>query len=503
MKIASPIIVIILFVTVVLTSVYPANNLINIPLIITCVIGLGIITGMFFLYNKIYSRIAKIEPYLYWGLLVALGIALFVVSRTRTDVSAISNTDYVIISYSAGEYADGRYLEAGSFYERYFSYYTNNIRPMILMSWFFRVADFFHISRFYFLLGYSCLVVVATAWAIGYLVTDCNNKQLRLPALLMFGLFLPLWCFTSAYYTDTMSMGLCTIAIALTKMSILQKNNKRLVTICLSMLTAGLICFSMIWKITAVIPIIACILAFFSFENIIKHIKKIILIFISFVLIYASLWIVFQQYDIVKITQNTGDPIISWVAIGMNGNGSWVDSHEYVMELHNLNYTEDKIEFTQQYIMDNVDLFWNPSHLRSKLLFLFADGNLNSSTYTTSADDGSWMWKVYNPYGDYFWRASQYSFVYIEIMYIFMLIGAIISMINVYRGKSVDRLTFSTFLSFAGIFVFLMVWEANSRQLYNQIPMLLLGEMLSIKMIVDFFMKKKKSYNCDMQKSAE
>lgn len=39
-------------------------------------------------------------------------------------------------------------------------------------------------------------------------------------------------------------------------------------------------------------------------------------------------------------------------------------------------------------------------------------------------------------------------------------------------------------LSLFGMALFLMVWEANNRQLYNQIPVIILGAVLNVRLLV-------------------
>ena len=47
-------------------------------------------------------------------------------------------------------------------------------------------------------------------------------------------------------------------------------------------------------------------------------------------------------------------------------------------------------------------------------------------------------------------------------------------------------------LAFVGTLLFLMLWEANSRQLYNQMPGLLLGSVLSLAYFIDNISGKKR-----------
>ena len=64
-------------------------------------------------------------------------------------------------------------------------------------------------------------------------------------------------------------------------------------------------------------------------------------------------------------------------------------------------------------------------------------------------------------------------------MYLVMLIGCII---NLLRRKEKDNsaLLRISELTFIGYFLFLLIWEANNPQLYNMMPVLIVGYTISI-----------------------
>jgi hypothetical protein len=61
------------------------------------------------------------------------------------------------------------------------------------------------------------------------------------------------------------------------------------------------------------------------------------------------------------------------------------------------------------------------------------------------------------------------------------LIGMILSLRNIIRDQEPPVMLMICQLGFIGIVVFLMFWEASGRQMYNQMPGILLGSVLSIE----------------------
>ena len=66
-------------------------------------------------------------------------------------------------------------------------------------------------------------------------------------------------------------------------------------------------------------------------------------------------------------------------------------------------------------------------------------------------------------------------------MYVLLLIGMILSLRNIIRDQEPPVMLMICQLGFIGIVVFLMFWEASGRQMYNQMPGILLGSVLSIE----------------------
>ena len=65
------------------------------------------------------------------------------------------------------------------------------------------------------------------------------------------------------------------------------------------------------------------------------------------------------------------------------------------------------------------------------------------------------------------------------------LLGVVSCIYNTIQGKEIPLMLMICQLAFAGMFLFLMFWEANSRQLYNQMPGMILGSMMSLGYFMD------------------
>ena len=228
---------------------YPQNHLIPrqmIPGVGICAIVL-LAAGA--LWNKIYSLIGKRTP-LYLLALAIFGVLLYITSLSRQG-NENTLVDYTYVYRDAMNLATGGTLE----YTDYFVTYSNNLKPMLLLSVWFRVAVLLGISPFHFVLLRNVLLVLLVVWACGYLTEQNEDCRWRFPILLTFAFLLPLWDMVSVFYTDSMSFGLGILTLALLKKSGSTKTNKG--KILWSVLAGVTTILAIIWKITAIIPLIA------------------------------------------------------------------------------------------------------------------------------------------------------------------------------------------------------------------------------------------------------
>ena len=354
---------------------------------------------------------------------------------------------------------------------------------MLLLSVWFRVAVLLGISPFHFVLLRNVLLVLLVVWACGYLTEQKGDCRWRFPILLTFAFLLPLWDMVSVFYTDSMSFGLGILALALLKKAGSTKTNKGKTL--WSVLAGVTTILAIIWKITAIIPLIACTMILLWQRE--KADRHVILSFVVSVIVFGvglQLWA--NTYDVTRKAAVTANPVISWVALGMKEDGSWTNNTKLVEQMYQFSTKEEKQQYCVEYIRENKADFFNAEHLRKKASYNFANGNLGASAFlNVEQNDQTLIWEMFSPWGSYYWRTSQLCYCYLVSVYVLLWIGMLFSLRNVIRGQNPPSLLMICQLSFIGITVFLMLWEASSRQLYNQTPGILLGGVLSI----DYFWK--------------
>lgn len=118
-----------------------------------------------------------------------------------------------------------------------------------------------------------------------------------------------------------------------------------------------------------------------------------------------------------------------------------------------------------------------------KLCCNYADGYTGvDNFFYCDIDDETVLWDLLGAYGKYYWRTSQYCFCYIAVIYVAFLLGLLGCLKRLKRGEELPLMLMVCQLAFAGMFCFLMVWEANNRQLYNQMPYFILGAIMSMSL---------------------
>lgn len=454
---------------------YPENHLSSWQMLLGTLLGTILLLIVGKKWNQIYDKIGR-KSAVYWTCLGLFGIALYAVSMSRED-NQYTMIDYKQIYSAAADLAMGKEIANGD----YFLIYSNNLKPMLLLSVLFRIADFMHLPAFYFVLGINVLQILFVVWGCGYLTERAGDSRWRFPILMAFVCFLPIWKMASVFYTDSMSFGLGILCLAMLKKAQNTEGKSRWgwlggASVCMVLATA--------WKITAIIPVIAAIIIVL-WQKLQSSRKNIIALLIIFGVLSVLLSIWTNKYEIARQAKTTANPLISWVALGMKGDGTWDNNREFILNLNELATTYEKKEYALNYIKENRNSFFEPEHLIQKSCRNFADGNMGVWAFLfIENDDGTLLWNLFSPWGKYYWRASQYCFCYLSSIYMLLLLGMLHCVKEIFRGRDVSPLLMICQLSFFGIFIFLMLWEANNRQLYNQMPGLILGAVLSMREVL-------------------
>lgn len=402
--------------------------------------------------------------------------------------------DYGRIWKAALELSEGKELSEAW----YFKIYANNIKPMLYLSVLFRIAHFLHISDpFYFIVLFGVLGVLRAVWSVGILAGNSREERedIRIPVCFLFMCTLPIWANVQALYTDGMSFAVGITVLALLKLCF--ETDSRIKT-GMNLLLAGIMLgVGMSIKVTVLIPLIAGFIVFCFMRPSGRKWRATGLCFLCSLAVYGATTLWAGNFEIWKVAKETAEPVIDWIALGMKGHGSYGDNLDYIEYVVTFSTKQEKTEYTLRYIWENRSDFWNLSHLVQKLRYNFASGSLGSAEFAYYAwKEHNPIWEFFSPWGKYYWRTSQICFCYLFAVYVSYLSGAALTFYSLlrFRDKEISAVKAAADLALMGNMIFLMIWEANNRQLYNQLPVILLGGILNILYVLKFFEECRKSH---------
>lgn len=460
----------------------PQNNLFPWQMAVGTAVGTILLLCAFSLWDRLPCVRLKNSSWLYGALLILFGVLLYVLSFNGHNYVS-SYQDYAEIWEAATDLSEGRALSPHS--QFYFQTYANNIKPMLYLTALFRISKALRFQDpYFFILIPSVLQVLGAVWSVGILAGSFQQDQnrYRIPILFMFVCTLPIWANVQAFYTDSMSFMMGVFPLALICLSF--KTTSRWKTAALLALAGVSAGIGLTVKITVLIPFIAAFIVFCLWGSPRKRWIHIGVFILCTVLTWkmTDLWA--GHYEIWDMSKETSDPVINWIALGMKESGNYLDNADYATYTHTLPTKAEKTAYALQYISDNRGEFWNVSHLVKKIRCNFASGQFGSATYSFfSYDEHNLIWELFSPWGKHYWRTSQLSFCFIFSIYTIYLLGALKTLGCLFRKRAIFGVKVIADLSLLGIILFLMIWEANNRQLYNQIPSILLGAALNAQLL--------------------
>lgn len=466
---------------IILSVTGPQNNLFPWQMAVGTVLGTALLFGFFWIWESLPGEKLKRNTLLYTILLILFGVLLYAVSCICRN-SPYSLDDYIQIWNGASELAEGRELSSVF----YFQTYANNIKPMLFLSLLFRLAGFLGFQDpFYFVLLWSTGQVLTAVWSVSVLAgsSKADRERYRIPILFLFVCTLPIWANVQAFYTDSMSFMTGVFTLALLKISLeTPRRGHAAALLVLAGVSAGM---GISIKITVLIPLIAGFIVL-CFCRLPLQKWGYMGIFVLFSAVsWGSIELWAGSYDIWNAARETCNPAINWIALGLKGNGGWNDNWDYVTYTLSLPSKAEKSKYALQYIRENYREFWNISHLISKMRFNFASGTLGAANYTYYAiNEHNLLYESFSPWGKYYWRVSQLCFCYIFSVYTAYLLGGAATLRLLLKKREVPGAKVAADLSLFGMALFLMIWEANNRQLYNQVPIIILGAALNIRLLI-------------------
>lgn len=430
--------------------------------------GILLITILSFLGIKIEVFLEKYEKYLLF-----IFFALYIVVTIRFTLHSRSNPTNDSLDLVYGAYYMAGLTEYMSW--EYFARWSNNIMPMIFLGLVFRVASLLQISDVYYLAwGLNILQVVGALYCT-FKLCKRFSKHSSVAGWLgmgMMAIYVPIWGFTQSLYTDAFSFGFGIIAFYIWLCNY-EKRQSGWKFWAINILVGFIWALGYQIKATAAIALFAVILYLMLYENW-KVLCKHAVCLLAPVLIIG---VICSSYKKTLPTMEHQDtwayPIIEYfIGLGLEEDGSFRLDSEFFNTLGGILGMEEKKAYARAFIMENIDQLWNPEHVVAKLRHNFATGKMKADDFMQDCDNHGFLYHCISYHGEYRRTYRTYVAAYWYMLLEFIVVACVLRSIRSNnKGEKEDPAIVVPIVSVFGIMLYVMLFEANSRQLYNHVPM--------------------------------
>lgn len=474
---------------------HPQNNLIPGKIFLYALVWVLILCGMKALLSLLERGLVKkglnVEKLSRTGLifyLIFYGIALYIVSLI---LRSYPMTDYGNVYQTAYSLATGQAVEDWS----YFSMWTNNLGILSILAFCMRVGVLLGFpDPYYFVLALNVLQMVAVMLSIFYLAgkigTGKNLEENDIEgsgsrrvcvqwfSILVFTLWTPVWASTGSFYSDQLSFGGSIIAMALFLFGCgLQRKKKWFV-----LAAAGIVWgIGIVAKATAAVGVIALVITMLMAGKRGRQLWRELLVLGLFIVLSMGLLLeVSDHYPSKADEYRLETPTEYWIAMGLMGNGTYADNAYLIKECNYSQNVDKRREFCRRMIRENWKNMFDREHLVDKASVIFGEGSISPTSHMYPYEE-SLLWHFVYWEGDYYWQYSCLSTGFFYAVLFLTLAGTLFRMIK----KEENDLVFMSYLTVFGLFLFLMLWEAQNKQLYNHIPWMTVTAVCGLESLRD------------------
>ena len=482
---------------------FPQNNLVPSRMFLYMLVWAAILSGikkiLEFVENRIKKTgidILKISQISFIIYVILYGIALYLVSAAiRSDPI----TDYKEIYQTALRLATGEEVSDWN----YFSMWTNNLGALTILTFLMRIGLVLGFSDvYYFLLGLNVLQMMAVMASIYYLAGKiskkpdrvCINTSVQWFAVVLFTLWTPVWTGTTAFYTDQLSFGSSVIAIALLWYAASDAREQKGRKWTCAILAGVIWGIGISAKVTSAIALVALVILGSLF--LVNYLKEyghqlykwrakllLFLVFtISLCLTFGGLYAYDQTYPSKADEYRLKMPAEYWIAMGLVGNGTYSDNAYLIRKCNYSQNIEERQQVCRKIIRDNLINILDIDHMYKKTSIIFGSGDI-CPTSLQYPEQETFLWQLFYWEGAYYWKYTCTSTGFFNAVLLFMCIGCFVQA----KWYKEDDFMFFCYLTVFGVFLFLMFWEAQNKQLFNHISWMTLAVVCSMERI-----KKKK-----------
>ena len=445
----------------------------------------------------VYLGLRRLEDFLrkYYGFLLPAVILLYttVLLSLVLGVHNVAQTDQASVIAGAKYFAGMTKVMDW----RYFARCNNNIIPAWALGQVYRLSKLLGFwNPVHFAIAVNAVLVMLNLFCVFRICLWLSAESYASAfsgVLLMMG-YPAVIGHTQSNYTDAMSLAIPLMALCMWIFGIKSRKIRY-------MILAGVI-----WglgfqiKATVLISMIAAMIvtAFYASRRIYAAMAAALAVTLALIAAGGPFT---SSLPCEQLRDEYGVPKLSyWIGIGLEGNGGYADNLEYDEYIQSIPGIAAREAASWSYIRLHSSAFLEPEHLISKARYNFASGDMGVDDFVHRNQETNLLYDYMSTDGKYFNRFSTVSTVYQYAVYFLVGTGALCAGISGLRrrqaGAAFDRLLPEEFirhilyLSLFGFVLYLMLFEANNRQLYNQLGVLTCCAVAGLSSIRTTFLKK-------------
>lgn len=387
---------------------------------------------------------------LFAAFVIQLNIAIGMQLQPEVDLAYILNQNRLMVEHGDHLFTD----------RSYFEFNTNNIGVGIVIYWVFRIAKIFGCSNYEAAGGVFNVIMNMITYICAYLTVRRFYNRKASTLFLFYLVSNPgLYAYASYYYTDTISMGMTTLALDLFTKAVKENLDKwkRLVLIG----GAGsvlLLAFQV--RVTSIMLLLAAIV-YCILHGHFKQMVRVAIPFVLGILVAAGFYQALFNYHINFDTKNKAIPWQDFVAMGANpefdGRYNEVDRLETMAQDNHSDMAAYDMQKWKDRIKEN-GVSGNIRLALDKEAVVWAHGDKQYFQYTQHV-------KTYEPiYEIIVGRHARYFRNYMlaaNAMLLIMMLVSIVGSLIIDKQSNGQQILLIMWL---GTVLFYVFWEAHPRQ---------------------------------------
>lgn len=304
--------------------------------------------------------------------------------------------------------------------------------------------------------------------------------------MLTYVAFLPMYALMPFLYNDMLTFGIITQAFSILR-SAYDNENKyiRYLKYCLAGLILGV---GILIKFTIIIQIIALVIIGVLYKKFTKKLPILTLTLSTCIVLWIGNAYV-DSREFVQVHSKTENPVSAWIATGLSEDGSFAAAYgEFIREMYTFETKEEKDAFCKEYIKDNYKKLYSISHIYKKTKRAYGLSTFGASEYNITPEIGyeaNRIYEYFSVHGKKYHIISDIVCAYFGAILVIYILGISYGIYLLVKRKESVSLIDIAELSFVGYFFFQMLSETSHHQIFNLMPLLIVGVVLQVSRLAE------------------